>query len=268
MPTKFTTDQLVLPSGLLLFDPFDADGNPTGQIELANSDVFSVNIANEKHEEYGGDGRVADKLLDYTTRINRGGAITAKNITASGLELFLQATAGTKTTSAASEVAQAINGGNGVKQGRRYQLGIIAASRPAGVRDITNVVIKTGGTTHTAGTDYILDATLGWIYIVPGGGIADATVITSDFDTQARSWEEISTDDLGAREGELWWIADNTSGVNRDLFAPRAVLNPSGDLIFKAAERNEVQNLGFEVAFLKPADGIRAAIYLNGRAYA
>jgi len=268
MPIKFASDALVLPSGLLLFDPFDANGNPTGEIELANSDVFSVNIANEKHEEYGGDGKVADKLLEFTTRINRGGNIEAKNITASGLELFLQATAGIKTTSAASEVAQPINGGNGVKQGRRYQLGVIAASRPSGVRDVSNVAIKTGGTTHTLNTDYVLDATMAWIYIVPGGGIADDTVITSDFDTLARSWEEIATDDLGAREGALRWIADNTSGVNRDLFAPRAVLNPSGDLSFKSAERNEVQKISFEVAFLKPDDGIRTAIYLNGRPYA
>ena len=182
---------------------------------------------------------------------------------ADNLDLFLIGDKSTLSTTSGPVTADPINGGNGVLQGHWYQLGV-DASQPAGVRNISALAIKDSvPTTYTLDTDYKEDLVNGRIYIIPGGGIADDTVITADYTEATTSWEQVSSNNLGAKTGALRYVAANTAGENRDVFLPSVVMKPSGSLSFKS--RDTVQQMDFEIGIKKPSDA-REAVYVNGRA--
>jgi len=257
-----STKNTVLGSGYLYFDKLDANGNYTGERYIAETGNFSSTVNAESLEAWSQDGAIAEKKLDQPTRVTRDCAFNAESIDDALLELFFIATKSTQSTSAGSKTAQPINAGNGVKQGRWYQLGV-SAEQPAGVRGIENVAIKDAvPTTYTIDTDYKLDATGGRIYIVIGGNIADDTVITADYDETTTTWDEWVTNDNGAAQGALRFVADNTAGTNRDYYYPKVTLKPDGEYALKS--REDIQQVGFAVSVLNPGDG-RAALYINGR---
>lgn len=259
---KPATKNIVLGAGYCYFDEHDANGNPTGERYLAETPGFSITVSSENLEDYSSDGPVAEKHLDVPTRVSRDAALTLKDMSSENFALFIVGEAASVSTSAGSATAAAINGGNGVLQGRWYQLGVSTAL-PTGVRKVSAVAIKAGATTHDADDDYELDAELGRIYIVPGGGIANGTVLTSDYTTVATSWDQVTSNDLGAKSGAFRFVAHNTRGANKDLYLPSVVMRPDGEFAFKS--RDTVQQMGFALGINNPGDG-RAAVYLNGRA--
>lgn len=256
------TRNIVLGSGRVFFDKFDTNGDPTGERYVAETPGFAFTVNQESVEILSDDGPVAESLVNVTKQVTREFSLTTKNITDESLALFLIGEVASQSTTAGAVTGTAINGGNGVKQGHWYQLGV-SANQPTGVRAITGVAIKEGVTTHVAGTDYVLDADLGRIYIVPGGGIADDDVITADYTKTAVAWSEVTSSDLGAATGALRYVADNTAGENRDIYIPNCVMAPTGEAAFKS--RDAAQTLGFTVKVQKPDDG-RASVYINGRA--
>lgn len=257
------TKNIVLGSGYIYFDEFDADGNLQGERYLAETPGFSLSITTENVEDYTSDGQTAEKQLDVATKTVRDAKLTLKDMSLENYAIFVIGTLSTITTTAGAVTADPINGGRGVKQGHWYQLGVDAVNMPTGVRDITGLVIKDGATPMTLTTDYIAHLETGRIYIVRGGGIADDTVLTADYNEQNRSWSQVASNDLGPKKGAVRYVAANTAGTNRDLYLPSSVLKPDGEVQFKS--RDTVQQMGFGLSVQKPNDG-RAAVYLNGRA--
>lgn len=257
-----TTRNIVLPAGRVYFNEQRADGSYVGELYMAETPGFALKVAAESTVVMSDDGQVAEELVNVATSVTRDFDVKCKNITGDVLSIFLIADKGSKTTTSGPVTGKEINDGNGVTQGYWYQLGV-DASYPAGVRDISAVAIKTGATTHVLDTDYKLDPAGARIYIVPGGGIADTTVITSDYTKSAVSWENITSNDLGAKKGSLRFVADNTSGANRDLFIKSCTMSPNGSMEFKG--RTTPQEAAFAVKVQKPADGTPSVI-INGRA--
>lgn len=254
---------IVLGAGYVYFDLFDEQGRPTGERYLAETPGFAISITSENLEDWSSDGPIAEKLLDVAIRVNRAGSMGLKDMSMENFALFVIGGAEMLSTSAATVSAAAVNGGQPVQQGLWYQLGVSDAL-PTGVRGIEDVAIKSTAETPVTfdiDDDYLLDAELGRIYIVPGGAIDDI-VIVSDYDTTAVDWEQVTSDDLGAKRGALRFIAHNTSGKNRDLFLPDVVLRPDGEFAMKS--RDTVQQMSFALGINLPGDG-RAAVYVNGR---
>jgi len=251
---------IVLGSGKVYFDAHDADGNLTGESYLAETPDFALTVESDKLEEFSSDGPTAEKLMDITKTVNRKGACTVKDISGENLAMFIMGDVGSLSTGVSAVVADPVNDGRAVAGDRWYQLGV-DATHPAGLRGLTDVVINDGGTALTLTTDYLLDAETGRIFIVAGGS-GDGKVLTGDFNTTAVSWENITSNDLGAKTGALRWIADNTYGENRDAYFPDVVMSPAGDFQWKS--RDTVQVLGFDIGIQKPADG-RESVYINGR---
>lgn len=261
MAITYSSSNKVLGAGRIFLDVLGADGvTYDGERYLGDTPGFTVSIATDKVEDYTSDGALAEKDVNVTTKVTRTGKITCKNVDAANLALFVMGSAGSKTQAATPVADEAING---VKKGRFYQLGVTAGN-PTGVRNVSvTAVTGPGGTpVYVAGTDYDADPVAARIYIKPGGGIADASNLLVDYTPVAGTREQISTDSTGARFGRLRFIADNTVGVNRDLFGPRVQISPSGDLPFKS--RDAIMQMEFDVEFLAPTDG-SAALYLDGR---
>ena len=253
------TQNFVLGAGKLYFDAFDANGNVTGERYLGDTPGFEVTIETENLEKWGSDSAIAEKLKDVTTQVTRNTTIQCDNISDDNLELFVIGDLQTVSSSAASVEDESLGT---VLASRYYQLGV-SASVPTGVRDIENVVVHDGSTAATAytlGTDYTVDLTLGRIHVLPDGALAGNAAFV-DYDTTAGSRTQVLSSDTAPQSGALRFIADNTEGDNRDLYAPNVQLRPNGAMAFKS--RDTWQQMQFVAELL--VSGQKSAVYIDGR---
>lgn len=254
-----TDKNIVLGSGHVYFDIFDAAGDTTGELYIAETPGFELTIASESIEVDSSDGPVAELLADIATKVTRTATVIVKSISVDVLALFVMGDIKTETPVSAG--TGLINGGKGVEQGLWYQIGQTSAL-PSGEKNI--VLTKIEDPSGLVDDDlYISDPSAGRIYIKPmaSGGITKGTVLTADFVASVKSWESISSNNLGAKTGAFRFIADNTFGENRDLYFPKTSFKPSGTLPFKS--RDTVQEMTFDISILIPDNG--SSVYINGR---
>lgn len=251
---------IVLGAGRVYFELEDLSGVLAGgERYLAETPGFAISVTPETLEDWSSDGKIAEKLLDITTQVNRGGTLTLKDVIADNVALFLAGAASTVAQTDTPVVGEASTG----YLDRWTQLGA-SPSNPTGVRNVSSVVITgTGGTpTYVAGTDYELDAAMARYRPIPGGAITDGLALLVDYTPAAESRDRVTTDQLGPKVGALRFIADNTAGVNRDLYIPKVQLAPDGELAWKS--RDTVMQMSFQLRIsTRPG---QAQVYVDGRA--
>ena len=169
----YTIDELVIPRGIVYFDPFDAAGNPTGEVDLGETGGATISPTTESLQYFSARSKARQETRNIATSIARAFSLTIDSMNMHNLALFAIADLSVINQVATPVVDEPFT----VKQGRWYQLG---GNTPA--RNVSSVVVTgTGGTpTHVLGTDYLLDAANGRIFIVVGGGIADDADILVD----------------------------------------------------------------------------------------
>ena len=239
-------DKYILGAGKLYFDPEDANEALTGEIYLGDTPGFTLAVASEIVEDWSSDSKIAERHAVAATRLTRSSSVTVKNISMLNLGLFLVGDDASLSQTATPVVGET----HTVQQGRYYQLGR-SASNPGGVRNVSSVAVKgSGGTpTHVLDTDYSIDLAAGLIYIIPGGGIADDDVIEVDYTPAAETRNRVTTSDSGVKYGAIHFIADNTNGENRDLYIPRGILRPDGELAMKS--RDTFMEMAFTMDIMK-----------------
>lgn len=242
-----------IPKGKIYFD----DGN--GEQYLGNTPTAEMSIETTSLDHYSAESGIREKddsaLVEITRRLN----ITADDISTANWARFIIGTVGSKVQVATPVVDESVGA---VKQGRYYQVGV-SAGNPSGVRDIGSVTVKVGAVAKTLTTDYTVDAALGRIYIVPGGGIADDNVVLVSYTPVAGSREQVVAASSAAVAGALRFVADNPKGTNRDIYLPSVLLKPTGTARLKG-ENAEWMQLGFEIEILKK-DSTTGAVYIDGR---
>ncbi len=246
-------DNIVLGRGELFFDPF-VPGTEilTGERPLGNTPAFSLSVETQTLDHFNSDRGLRVKDLSVTLETNYSANFTTDNINADNVAMFFFGT--TATLSQAAEV------GNSdtltVKQGRYYQLGQSPALI-SGKRNVTNVAI----TGSVEGTDFTVDATLGRLYIVPGGNIADDSTITVTYDVNAHSRSQVLS---GSDQvyGALRFIAHNGVGEDKDFYMPKVSLSPNGEYALKG---DDWQQISFNVEILRL--GTNPNILVDGRPY-
>jgi len=254
------TNTYVMGRGRLYFDPFDANDATTGERYLGNTPGFELTIESEVVEHFNADSGVREKDDSVTIEVNRNATITCDNISNENLALFIIGDVSTVSQTGASVTDEAIT----VQTGRYYQLGV-SSSNPTGRRGISTVVVQddTDTTTYVEDTDYEVDATLGRLYIIPGGSIADDDVLHVDYAYATNSRTQIASNSTQSTDGALRYVADNAKGTNRDLYIPSCELRPEGG--FQMKTENEWQALGFAIEFNKK-DTSTEQLYIDGRA--
>lgn len=251
-------NQYTLGKGKLYFDPFDSNGNKTGERPFGNCPEFTFTVASENLDHFSSESGIAEKDMSVTLSVERTGSITTDNVSADNLALFVIGDV-SSVTQAATPVA---NEPIVVKKGRFYQLGV-SSGNPQGARNVSSVVVTNtaGTTTYVAGTDYNVDLVLGRLEIITTGAIANDATLHVDYTPASNSRERVASSSLAATEGALRFISDNPVGPNRDLYAPKVRLSPSGDFAWIGDDWLSMQ---LDIEFLKPATG--SAIYVDGRA--
>lgn len=259
MPIQHTTNQYLISRGRVYFDPYDANEQLTGEIDLGNCPGVSITISTEKKDHFSSQTGLRQKDATWLLQVDRTGKISCDNFSPANAALWL---AGTSTTK--SQVATPVTDEERtVLQGRQYQLGATALN-PLGVRNVTAVTLApaAGGTAYVAGDDYNVDLATGRVQIIEGGAIANNSAVKFGYTPVAASFESVQSGGKAELTGALRIVSDNAAGGNRDWYLPKVTMSPSGDLSL-IAEGDDVVTMEFDLEALKPANG--EAIYCDGR---
>jgi hypothetical protein len=236
-----------------------------GERYFGNTPEFTTSASSESLDHFSSEGGLKTKDDSVQLSLDRTGKMVCDNISADNIALFFLGTSST--------VAQTLQSGlstihTDAKRGRFYQAGV-SANNPAGLRNITSVVVKkettpdsgTYDVTITLAGNYQVDADLGRIYIEAAApDIADGTNIKIEFGTAASTRNQVvsGSDPI---YGALRFVSDNPKGENRDYYFPYVKLAPDGDYALKGEEWMQI---GFTFEILKKADNIQGA-YIDGR---
>ncbi len=258
MALIYEEQKYVIPRGRAFFDPFDANGNLTGEIPFGNSPELTLTIATEKADHFSSQKGLREKDASVVVQVDRTGNLVCDNITSSNYGLWLSGTNEKITQSAVAVTAEL----RAVIPGRFYQLGSTDAN-PMGVRNVTGITVKNeaGTTTYDVGDDYNVDQETGRVQIVVGGAITAGNV-NFGYTPVAGTFERAKTGAASEIQGALRVVSDNATGGNRDHYMPKVTLTPDGDLPI-IAEGTDFVQLSFGLEVLKPANA--EAIYADGR---
>lgn len=258
MPITHVTNDYLIPRGRAYFDPYDASGALTGEIDLGNCPGISVSISTETAEHFSSQTGMKEKDGSWPLQITRSGKVACDNFSPSNAALWLSGTSTAKTQTATPVAGEMRT----VMPDRQYQLGATAAN-PLGVRNVTAVTVKNsaGTTTYVAGTDYNVDLETGRVQILKTGAIVAGTV-QFGYTPVAASFVSVASGAKSQLSGALRVVANNATGSNRDWYMPKVTMTASGDLPM-IAEGTDVVKMEFGLDVLKPANG--EAIYCDGR---
>ena len=256
----------ILGRGKLYFQPF-APGTrtPTGGARyLGNSPALSTTSDTTTLDHYDADSAVRVKDLSLVTEFNRNGSLTLDHISPENLALWYGGSSQLVTQAAITSATQTITG---ARRGRRYQLGT-SPSLPGGVRGLTTITAATDGGTPVAlvaGTDFTADLETGAIEILPTSTVVTDTPAVNvivTYSAAAVTYNQMTSGDAAAIEGELFYRATNAQGSKLDYLFPYVSIRPDGDHELKG---DDVQSVTFNFDVLK-RDDTTAAVYTNGRA--
>ena len=224
---------------------------------VGNSPSFSVNIQSDKLEHFSSDSGVRVKDKSVTLQTNRTGSLVLDDINAENLALFFFGSTSTLAQTSATAQTETVTG---TKKGYYHQLGI-SGGNPTGVRSISNVGITVSSVAKTAGTDFVVDAVRGTIYIPDTSTIADASTMVITYDRAAVSRKQIISGSTEI-EGALRYVADNPDGEDNDFYMPYVKLSANGDFNLKG---DDWLQLPLNVEILEDTAYTKAAIYIDGQ---
>ncbi len=253
------TNNYTLGRGEMHFGQFGT-GTTTPRAEryLGNTPELSFTAEQENLDHYSSDRGVRIKDQSVLLQLDYSGQFITDNISPENLAMFFLGNNSTVSVTAAT--AQAFTFSN-VEQGATYQLGTSDIT-PSGARNVSNFVITTP-TGCVAGTDYVVDATLGRVTVLEGSTklTQGLTSFAGTFDIGASTRKQVISQSKTI-EGSLRFIAVNPAGDNIDYFMPWVKLTPNGDFALKG---DDWQQLPFTIEILKK--GSLEAIYMDGRPY-
>lgn len=230
-----------------------------GERYIGNTPEFMTNSSSEDLDHYDSDAGVRTKDDSVQLSFDRAGSFTCDNIDSENIALYFLGDKSTVTQASATAVTATMK----VKRGRFYQLGATALL-PAGLRNVSNVVVKKGvafADTVTMAGNYEVDETLGRLYIeADAAGITDDLEIQVTFDVGASTRGQVVSKNRSIYAA-IRFVADNPKGVNRDYYFPYVKLSPDGDYNLKG---EEWQTMGFTMEILKKASNIES-VYIDER---
>lgn len=252
-----------LGAGKLYFDRLDALGASTGEFYIGNTPSLTYSTDEEREEHYSSDEAARDKDASVVTRSDNTIGFTTDDIQPENMAMMIKGEEETLAIVAAPGEVQNLLV---PKLGRWYQIGQDATS-PTGVRKITMTTVTDDEVAPVAipggdgGANYEVDEELGRIYIkedAPDVAEGDILVLTYDVAASTRS---ILVSQGDVIRGAIRYIADNTTGENRDHYWPLVEISPDGDYEFKGDSWNE---MSFSGEVLK--SGLLSKHYVDGRA--
>jgi hypothetical protein len=232
LPLVTHVKQYTFGKGKLYVGLFGDDGNPVGERYLGNCPGFGLTVATTKFEHNSSTEASAKKDLSVVTGVNFNATINTDDMTPENTALFLGGTVSTITVSATPVTAEM----HTVATGYEYQVGATNTGESSiGITSaVASITVKdsAGTTTYVLNTDYKTDPATGRIYIMPTGAIDDGDIVQFGYTPVAGTKTRVTTTSTGSVYGSVRFVADNTFGVNNNLFISSASLSGTGDRPF------------------------------------
>lgn len=231
---------------------------PDGFLYFGNTPAFGFTNQVQELDHNSSDHGVGELDFSVPTSVTRSGMLTTDDINLDNIALQFFGSKAKVTQTSATGATETFNG---VVQGLGYQLGR-TDSNPAGIRNVTNVVVTVAAATKVLGTDYAVDPKSGFVQILAGGGIASGANVTVTYDKIASSYDLVLSGSTPI-EGAIRYFSDNPFGANFDVLLPWVRLSPNGEFALKAD--NALQQLQFSMKVLKISG--QSAAYVSGQPY-
>ncbi len=232
LPLQTHVKQYTFGKGKLYVGLFGDDGNPVGERYLGNCPGFTLSVSTQKFEHFSSTEASAKKDLSVPTQVNFNATINTDDMTPENTALFLGGSVSTVTVAATPVTGEL----HVVNTGYEYQVGATNTGATAiGLTStVASVTVKDEGgtTTYVLHDDYEVDLASGRIWINPEGDIADGDTVQFGYTPTAGTKTRVTTTSTGSVYGSVRFVADNTFGVNNNLFIPSASLSGSGDRPF------------------------------------
>lgn len=235
IPTTPSSELVSLGAGEIWFDPFDADGNPTGYFHFGNSPNFTLALTTEEIRIKNFMNRSRGDYVRKVREIAVDVRIATMEVSVTNMAVGLLGEVIATTQATATVTDEALTPADGVILGRAYK-----TTR----RGISAVVVEKGGVALdlydpvTGEGDYVIsDAAGGMITILATPttvGLADGDDLTVSYTAAAltgtTALQQIS---IGAKpqfNGRLFFKSDNVFGQNYDYELWNVQLKPDGEL--------------------------------------
>lgn len=170
--TNVNPEDLLLGRGKIYFDRKNTNGTYVGERFLGNCTTLETTVSDEKREKYESTTPASGLMKRTNIRRTIELSIVLDEFNKENMALALMGDNSFYTQNNTAVTAEAHNA---VTQGTWVKMTFLS---------ISSVVVKNDAgspTTYTVTTDYVVDATTGRIYIVPGGAIADGTNLRVDY---------------------------------------------------------------------------------------
>lgn len=136
----------------------------------------------------------------------------------------------------------------------------------ATVTDGTVTWTNVGILTPEVDTDYTVDAARGTFFVLYAARVHPTLGVTwtAGYTKSANTRDRITTAELTEVTGNLWFVANNPKGENRDLVGSDVTLTPSGNWVIKSDEPSYVE-YSWDVSFNMGPNG-EPALLIDGQA--
>jgi len=202
MPSSVNGNNILLGRGKVYFDRLTDLGVRTGELFLGNCPTFEITPAAEDIKKYSSATKAGELIASDVLRTTLALRIVGDEFSKENLAMALFGDNSTLSQSTAAITNEAIAD---VLQGRYYPL------LKRGVSEVT-VTGPSGTPTYTVTTDYTVDAVTGRIYIVEGGGIADAAHIEVDYTYATIALPTVRGMNQSAVKGYIRFVPDPARG--------------------------------------------------------
>jgi len=223
MAKEADPNNILLGSGKVYVDRYTAAGAPSGNERfLGNCTEFSITPSVEEIEKKSSTDSARRLLRSDVTGTSLEVSITLDEFTTDNVALALFGEVGTYTQTGAAVTNEAHAS---VKQGSYVRLAFRGISA-------VNVTGPSGSPTYVLNTDYEIDAVEGRIYIVPGGGIADAANIEVDYTYETQSKSTVKGGAISSIRALIRFVSNNPNSPESSAFIWRASIKGSGAVGF------------------------------------
>jgi hypothetical protein len=218
----------------------ESDGfDPPNYRYLGQTPGFEITQTPERIQLKSSDGPTRETLASVVIDVESTGTLSCHNVDKENQALFFSGVTESITQSAGVFSFEIED----IKQDRYYFIGE-SNGNAGGFKDIFDVAISGS----VEGVDFDVDASIGKIYIIPGGNIANGSTKTVTGEKPLLTFVRVSSSDAGAVVGRLKFEADNASGNNDLLILPSISLAPSGSY---APQSEDFVTIDFEFEILK-----------------
>ncbi len=217
----------MLGKGSILFDRFDGSGNPQGYFHLGNCTKFEIDMKDDLAELYSSLNKSVSLISTALKKRVPSISITGTDFAADKMALVMMAAAkSTQAETAGQITAEALVSATVTKKGKYFAtLHRSIDPTPA------NIVVKQGATTLVAGTDYVVvDPVEGLIYFPANSAVQDATAVTIDYKTLAKSFDQVAGGTQPIVQGRIRFVPDPTDGQKIGVEVWKVNLSPNGQI--------------------------------------